>query len=124
VAFFASTVYPEAYFKKVGAAYMAQHPIGTGPYMLEAYKNGAMTRLKKNPNYFLASRFPMQHVEFDVIPSDSTRLLEVQSGQLDVDDVLAPNLVSAITAGQTARAQILPSTKTIYLFVLQGVTKS
>ncbi|MGH2410632.1 MAG: ABC transporter substrate-binding protein, partial [Chloroflexota bacterium] len=87
----------------------------TGPYMLEAYQNGSMTRLKKNPRYFLASQFPMQHVEFDVIPSDSTRLLEVQSGQIDVDDVLAPNLVSAITANHGATAQILPSTKTIYL---------
>ncbi|HXT37536.1 MAG TPA: ABC transporter substrate-binding protein [Chloroflexota bacterium] len=115
VAFFGSGVYPEAYFKKVGAKYMAQHPIGTGPYMLEAYKNGSMTRLKKNPNYFLASRFPMQHVEFDVIPSDSTRLLEVESGQLDVDNVLAPNLVTAINTSQNAKAQVLPSTKITYL---------
>ncbi|HVA90597.1 MAG TPA: ABC transporter substrate-binding protein [Chloroflexota bacterium] len=115
VAFFGSAVYPEAYFKKVGAAYMAQHPVGTGPYMLEAYKNGSMTRLKKNPNYFLANQFPMQHVEFDVIPSDSTRLLEVESGQLDVDNVLATNLVATINASQNAKAQILPSTKITYL---------
>lgn len=115
VAFFGSAIYPEAYVKKVGASYMAQHPIGTGPYMLEAYKNGVMTRLKKNPDYFLANQFPMQHVEFDVIPSDNTRLLEVQSGQLDVDNVLAPNLVASVNASATAKAQVLPSTKITYL---------
>jgi peptide/nickel transport system substrate-binding protein len=114
VSAFAAAVYPEAYFKKVGSAYMGAHPIGSGPYMFDTWVKGQYLRLTKNPNYWNASLYPMQHIEYDLIPDDNSRLLKVESGELDVDNVLAFNLVPQVRASQTASVKIDKSTETYY----------
>ena len=115
VAFFGTAIYPAAYFKKVGANGLSAHPIGSGPYELESFKSGQSTILKKNPNYWAAAGYPQQRIEFDVIPNDNTRLLQLESGQLDVDNVLAPNLVAPLKGNANASVRLDPSTITKYL---------
>ncbi len=115
VALFDTGIYPEAYYKKVGASYMSSHPIGTGPYALQQWKRGQYLRLVKNPRYFMAAQYPMQHVEYDLIPNDNTRLLQVEAGQLDVDNVLPYNQIAALAHSQAATAQLDTSTQTNYL---------
>lgn len=112
--FFAGGVYPAAYFKKVGAKGLAQHPIGTGPYQLDTWRKGQYLRLKKNAAYWDAASYPLQQVEYDLIPSDNTRLLKVQAGELDVDNVLPYNQVAALKGNSAATAQINTSTETQY----------
>jgi peptide/nickel transport system substrate-binding protein len=111
---FNTGIYPEAYFKKVGASYMSSHPIGTGPYMFEKWVRGQYLSLKKYPNYFMANKFPMQRVEYDLIPDANTRLLKVEAGELDVDNVLPPNQVSAAKSNSAVQVVIDPSTETEY----------
>jgi len=115
VAFFGTAIYPAAYFKKVGANGLSTHPVGTGPYELESFKSGTSTILKKNPNYWAAGKFPLQRIEFDVIPNDNTRLVQLESGQLDVDNALAPNLVAPLKGNPSAVVRTDPSTITTYL---------
>ena len=112
--FFASGIYPEKYFKKVGATYMAQHPIGSGPYAFDSWVKGQYLRLKKNAGYWDAAKYPMQYVEYDLIPSDNSRLLKVEAGELDVDNVLPYNQVAALKNNSSATALINPSTETQY----------
>ncbi len=40
----------------------------------------------------------MQNVEFLTIPSDTSRELQVEGGQLDVDNYLPYNLISQVNA--------------------------
>jgi peptide/nickel transport system substrate-binding protein len=115
VSLFDTGIYPEAYFKKVGATGMASHPVGTGPYALDSWIKGQYLRLKKNPNYWAASSYPMEYVEYDLIPDDNSRLLKVEAGQLDVDNVLANNLVPSVNKSGTASVQINKSTQIEYL---------
>jgi len=115
VSLFDAGIYPMAYFQKHGASYMSSHPIGTGPYMFEKWVRGQYLRLKKNPNYFMAGKFPMQHVEFDLIPDANTRLLKVEAGELDVDNVLPHNQISAAKSNPAVQVVIDPSTETEYL---------
>ncbi len=115
VAFFATGIYPMAYFKKVGISGMAQHPIGSGPYELSDYKNGVSVTLKKNTTYFDAKDFPMQNVEFLTIPSDTSRELQVEGGQLDVDNYLPYNLIKQVNSSSSAIAQVSTSTEVHYL---------
>jgi peptide/nickel transport system substrate-binding protein len=122
VAFFATGIYPMAYFEKVGASYMAHHPIGTGPYALESFTNGTVVTLKKNTTYFAAGQFPMQQVEFETLPSDSSRLLQVEAGQLDVDNYLPYNLIGQVKGNTSAIAQISRSTEVHYLTPLDKGT--
>lgn len=115
VSLFDTGVYPEAYFKKVGASGMAKNPIGSGPYMFDSWVRGQYVRLKKDPTYWNAAQYPMQYVEYELIPNDTTRLLNVESGQLDVDNLLADNLIPQVQHSSTAQVQINPSTETNYL---------
>jgi peptide/nickel transport system substrate-binding protein len=108
-------VYPEAYYKQVGASYLATHPIGTGPYMLKQWKKGQFILLQKNPHYWAAGTYPMQYVEYEVIPNDNTRLLKAEAGDLDVDIDLPANLASNLKGNRTVGAKFFPSTRTIYL---------
>lgn len=114
VSLFDAGIYPMSYFKKVGASYMTAHPIGTGPYAFDTWKRGQYLRLKKNPHYWAASQYPMQYVEYDLIPDDNTRLLKVEAGELDVDNVLPPNQVTAAQNNSAVQVVIDPSTETQY----------
>jgi len=120
--FFTCGVYPEAYFKKVGATGMVAHPVGTGPYALEVWKKGQYLRLQKNPGYWDAAKYPMQHVEFDLLPSDNTKIVQVQGGQLDVDYNLPPNQVLALKGSHSAQVAMDTSTYTNY-FLFQTKVK-
>ncbi len=115
IALFDTGVYPEAYFKKVGEKGLSARPIGTGPYALDQWKRGQYLRLKKNTRYFNASAFPMSKVEYDLIPSDNTRLLKVEAGELDVDNVLPYNQITQVAHSNSAAVVIDTSTQTNYL---------
>ena len=115
VAVFSAAIYPEAYFKKVGAGGLAAHPIGSGPYELTSFQPGQSVVITKNTKYWDAASYPIQRVEFRVIPNDTSRLLQVQSGDLDVDNVLAPNLVAQLKGSASAQPALYPSTYIQYL---------
>jgi peptide/nickel transport system substrate-binding protein len=104
-------VYPKAYFTQVGDSGMSVHPIGSGPYMLSTWKKGQYLRLVKNPYYFDAKAYPMQYVEYDLLPNDTTRLLKVESGELDVDNVLAYNLIPQVQRNSSVTVAVDPSTQ-------------
>lgn len=114
VSLFDTGIYPEAYFKKVGASYMSSHPIGTGPYSFSVWKRGQYLRLQKNPRYWLANTFPMEYVEYDLIPDDNSRLLKTEAGELDIDNVLPPNQIAAVKNNPSVKVVIDPSTETYY----------
>jgi peptide/nickel transport system substrate-binding protein len=112
---FAGGIFPAAYLKKVGDAGLAQHPVGTGPYMLDKWVKGQYLRLKKNPNYWDAAKYPMQYVEYDYIPNDNTKLLKLEGGELDVDYNLPFNLVASLKNNSAVQVEMNPSTRTQYL---------
>jgi peptide/nickel transport system substrate-binding protein len=112
---FDTGIYPEAYFKQVGAKLLATKPIGTGPYMLQEWKRGQYVLFKKNTNYFNAAAFPMQYVKYELVPNDNTRLLQVQTGELDVDTALPYNLIGQVQTNAAVQVQINPGTEITYL---------
>jgi peptide/nickel transport system substrate-binding protein len=120
VSMFDTGVYPQAYFLQHGStdaarnSYLAQHPVGTGPYMLDAWVTGQYLRLKKNPSYWAAARYPMQYVEFDLIVNDNTRLLQVEARDLDVDNTLPFNQIDAARSSPGVQVQIDTSTEIRY----------
>ena len=49
VSLFDTGIYPQAYFKKVGASYMSSHPIGTGPYMFRQLEARPVSAAEEEP---------------------------------------------------------------------------
>ena len=52
MAFLTGYVLPKAYYEKVGPQGFEAKPIGSGPYMVDAYEGNAYLRLKAHPKYW------------------------------------------------------------------------
>ncbi|RMF40047.1 MAG: peptide ABC transporter substrate-binding protein [Alphaproteobacteria bacterium] len=83
MAFLTAYVMPKAYYEKVGAEGFEAAPIGTGPYMVDAFERGAFLRLKSNPHYW-GGEPAFKTVIFKFVPDATSRVAEVESGASDV----------------------------------------
>ena len=61
----------------------AQSPVGTGPFMFAEYKPQQYIKLVSNPEYFRGEP-AIKEIIYRYIPSDSTRDLAFQSGEIDM----------------------------------------
>lgn len=81
--FLTGYILPKAYYEKVGAEGFEKAPVGTGPYMFDAYEGNAFLRLKANPNYF-GGKPAFETVVFKFVPDGTSRVAEVESGSSDI----------------------------------------
>lgn len=81
--FLTGYVLPKAYYEKVGAEGFEKKPIGSGPYMVDAYEGNAFLRLKANPNYW-GGKPAFETVIFKFVPDATSRVAEIESGSSDV----------------------------------------
>jgi peptide/nickel transport system substrate-binding protein len=83
MAFLTGYVLPKAYYEKAGPQGFEKKPIGTGPYMVDAYEGNAYLRLKANPKYW--GRKPaFETVVFKFVPDATSRVAEIESGSSDL----------------------------------------
>ncbi|MDR3493847.1 MAG: ABC transporter substrate-binding protein [Ancalomicrobiaceae bacterium] len=83
MAFLTGYVLPKAYYTKVGAEGFEKKPVGTGPYMVDAYEGNAFLRLKANPTYW-GGKPAFETVVFKFVPDATSRVAEIESGASDV----------------------------------------
>jgi peptide/nickel transport system substrate-binding protein len=83
MAFLTGYVLPKAYFEKVGPQGFEAKPIGSGPYMVDAYEGNAYLRLKAHPKYW-GGKPPFDTVVFKFVPDATTRVAEIESGASDL----------------------------------------
>ncbi|MFK8076616.1 MAG: ABC transporter substrate-binding protein [Granulosicoccus sp.] len=68
--------------ESLGEGY-SQTPVGTGPFMFSEYKPQQYIKLVANPEYFRGEP-SIKEIIYRYIPSDSTRDLAFQSGEIDM----------------------------------------
>lgn len=83
MALFGASIYPKAAFEAQGED-LWQAPIGTGPFMFDAWEKGARITLKKNPSYWEAPKPYLDELVFEVLTDANARMLQFQSGDLDI----------------------------------------
>lgn len=83
MAFLTGYILPKAYYEKVGPEGFEKAPIGTGPYMVDAYEGNAFLRLKANASYF-GGKPAFETVVFKFVPDATSRVAEIESGSSDV----------------------------------------
>uniref|UniRef100_A0A9E7ZHW0 ABC transporter substrate-binding protein n=1 Tax=Bosea sp. NBC_00436 TaxID=2969620 RepID=A0A9E7ZHW0_9HYPH len=69
--------------EELGKDGFAKKPIGTGPFMFQEYVPQQYAKLVANPNYF-RGKPKLTEILYRFIPSDSSRDLAFQSGELDM----------------------------------------
>jgi peptide/nickel transport system substrate-binding protein len=100
VALFANSIVPDNYGGET-AAQFAQHPIGSGPFMLSSWIKGQSIKLVKNPHYWQPGKPYLNSVTFTVVADANTRATQIQSGQAQIDEFPAYSSISALNAGNT-----------------------
>ncbi len=84
VALFATSIYPKRLFEKMGS-HLWDNPVGTGPFTFVSWKKGSETVLARNPKFWRNNGRPYVDTFHNMVVEDpNTRVLQVQSGELDI----------------------------------------
>ncbi len=95
----------DAYFK---------HPVGTGPFRLAEWVKDDRIVLERNPDYW-GQTPPLRRVVFRSIPDNTTRLLELLGGAIDVMDGVSPDFAAEIAGREDLKLLSAPGMNVAYL---------
>lgn len=110
------SVKSKAHYEAVGDddAFSAA-PMGTGPYMLTEWKKGESLTFAANPYYHEAGYPLTQNMVYKIISDDNTRLLQLQSGDIDIMVSAPASMAESIEASAGVNLQTFTSTQIRYL---------
>ncbi|KKK62319.1 hypothetical protein LCGC14_3005530, partial [marine sediment metagenome] len=91
------SMYDPIWVEEVGPDAIKTQINGTGPFMMEDYSVNEYLKLKKNPNYWQDGLPYLDAIEFIAISDNTTRVLMIESGELD--------MVSTVSTMDVARLQ-------------------
>jgi peptide/nickel transport system substrate-binding protein len=91
-----------------------QHPIGTGPFRFVEWKPNESITLDANPDYW-AGAPKIERVVFKVVPDSATRLIQLQTGQIQAMDGIDPNDVPIIQRDPSLQLIEAPGLNVCYL---------
>ncbi len=83
MAFLTAYIMPKDYFEKVGAEGFEKAPIGSGPYMLDAFERDSFVRLKRFDKYWGPAP-AFETVIFKFVTDASSRVAEIESASSDI----------------------------------------
>jgi peptide/nickel transport system substrate-binding protein len=105
--------YKKAAVLAEGAKEFDNHPVGSGPFMLEEGSPGNYVKLKRNPNWWLARFIGLPDmpyfdgVKVNVIPDPSVRIANLRAGKLDFV-MLEPNEYPMVKNDRNLQINIYP----------------
>ncbi len=91
-------------------------PIGTGPFVLESWDRGSSMKMVANEHYWAegADGEPLPYLDgltFEVIPDDATRILKLQSGDIDGAEFIPFARVGELEADPEINMELFPGTR-------------
>jgi peptide/nickel transport system substrate-binding protein len=100
---------PEKLAVAQGDAWLAENPIGTGPYKFVEWKKGQETILTRNDNYWNPDvTIAYQDLILRTIPELTTHLAELLSGNLDIIRVVPFDQMEVVTNSGIAMPKVQP----------------
>jgi peptide/nickel transport system substrate-binding protein len=124
---FNTAIMPEKQFEATAGATDAdkakafgEHPIGSGPFVLTSWDKGSDMKLAKNPYYWDKGEDgqPLPYldgIDFQVIPDDATRILKLQSGEMQGAELIPYSRVEELKGDPKLNMELYPSTRVQYL---------
>lgn len=97
----------------------AEHPVGSGPFILKSWTRGSEMKLVRNPNYWRmgadGKALPyLDGINFELIPDDATRILKLKSGGLDGAEFIPYDRVDELKHTSGIDMVLFPSTRVFY----------
>jgi peptide/nickel transport system substrate-binding protein len=97
IATFAAFVLPENLVKKEGASFW-KHPVGSGPFVQQSFVSGSHLTFVRNPHYWDKPLPYLNKVTFNFALDSNSRLLDLESGQAQIADLITPSQVPTVEA--------------------------
>lgn len=98
-----------------GADFLASNAIGTGPYVLSEWARGEQVTLTRNEEYW-GEAPAIGTLVFKVVQEDGARIIEIESGTVDVAVRVPPADIPRLQANPDLDVVITPGLRTIYVF--------
>lgn len=80
----------------------AMEPVGSGPFMLEEFRQGESVSIVKNPDYFEGEPY-LDKVIFSIIPDDTTAVQALLNGEVDYIEMVPPAFFDQLSADENFR---------------------
>ena len=111
---FSNGVVPNNYGGKSAADFYTA-PIGTGPFVWDSWIKGQSLTLTANKKYWQQGRPYLNGVTWNVVPDANTRKLQVQGGQVDINDTPDWSSLASLKSSANVEAVTYPSTQIDYI---------
>jgi peptide/nickel transport system substrate-binding protein len=97
----------------------ADHPIGSGPFVLSSWSRNTEMVLSRNPYYWKVGTdgkpLPyLDKIHFVIIPDDATRILKLKAGEIDATEFVPFSRVAELKADPKLNMVLFPAAKVIY----------
>ncbi|MBX6351309.1 MAG: ABC transporter substrate-binding protein [Clostridia bacterium] len=102
-----------AAIQKYGADF-GKHPVGTGPFTFVSWEKDNQIVLERNDDYW-GTKAAIDQLVYRVIPDNSERLLELQSGTIQFADGINPSDVPVIQGDPNLQLFLRPANDIGYL---------
>lgn len=114
LALFSNAIVPKDYGGKTMEEFY-QAPVGTGAFKWGEWKKGQYLKLVANPTYWQKGKPYLNSVTWKVVPDSNTRKLQVQGGQVDIDEYPDWSSFKSLATASNVTAKTFPSTELDYL---------
>lgn len=102
------------YWRARGDAYMAEHPIGTGAYVLRSWRKDEEVILDARTDYW-GGKPAIAHAIFRPIPENAARVAALRTGEIDIATNLPAQNVGQIARGTNTEFASAPSLRFIFI---------
>lgn len=92
-----------------------EDPIGTGPFMLDAWERGTELRVVRFDDYWQEGKPYLDSVTWRQVPDTNTRVLQLQGGQIHITSDVPFNTVETLESADGTSARGFAGTTNFYL---------
>ena len=102
------------YWNEHGDAYMAEHPMGSGPFVFKSWQKDEEVDMDANPNYW-GGKPAVAHLVWRPIPEAASRVAALKTGASDLITNVPVQYESQITSGANTRMTTARSARVLYV---------
>jgi peptide/nickel transport system substrate-binding protein len=73
-----------------------QNPVGTGPFQMTSWDSGNKAVLEKYDDYWKDDQPNIDRIEFRILPEDSSKVAQLESGSIDLLDRMPPQFTDRV----------------------------
>jgi peptide/nickel transport system substrate-binding protein len=104
ISIFPAFILPKDLVLKEGQAFY-NHPVGTGPFMVQSFVKGSHITFVRNPNYWEKGKPYLDSVRFNFALDSNSRILALRGGSAQIMDGLPFSQITSLSKDKSVNVQ-------------------